>query len=84
MEADILGNFKALGVSARPLSGLERLNFFTALSMRAINRNSAFNWDLVYKTGLSTKDFIDRLHLISEKTEHLSAVVIWDRFPLFR
>jgi len=58
IEADILGNFKALGVSARPLSGLERLELLHGSFNQDTNEKFRFNWDLVHKTGLSTKDFI--------------------------
>lgn len=58
IEADILGNFKALGVSAKPLSGLERLELLHGSFNEGTNEKFRFNWDLVHKTGLSTKDFI--------------------------
>ena len=49
IETDILGNFKALGVQARPLNGLERFRaFYTVLSMRAKKTNFGFHWDLVH------------------------------------
>ena len=57
IEADILGNFKALGVAAKPLSGLERLELLHG-SFNDGGEKFGFNWDLVYKTGLTTKDFI--------------------------
>ena len=58
IEADILGNFKALGVLATPLSGLERLELLHGTFNQDTKEKFRFNWDLVYKTGLSTKDFI--------------------------
>ena len=57
IEADILNNFKVLGVRAFPLSGIERLE----LLHNCFNGDSSklnFSWNLIAKTGLTTKDFI--------------------------
>lgn len=58
IEADILNNFKVLGVTAYPLSGEERLE----LLYHTFNPDSIvpfqFNYDMLLKTGLNTKDFV--------------------------
>lgn len=56
--ADILGNFKALGAAAKPLSGLERLELLHSSFNEGTKEKFGFHWDLVHKTGLSSKDFI--------------------------
>ena len=58
IEADILGNFKALGATAKPLSGLERLELLHSSFNEGTKEKFGFHWDLVHKTGLSSKDFI--------------------------
>ena len=58
IEADILGNFKALGAAAKPLSGLERLELLHSSFNEGTKEKFVFHWDLVHKTGLSSKDFI--------------------------
>ncbi len=58
IETDIINKLKAMGVSADPLSGYERLK----LLYQMLNENTedpfVFNYDMVTRTGLSTKDFI--------------------------
>ncbi|MEO2812330.1 DUF87 domain-containing protein [[Eubacterium] siraeum] len=58
IEADILNNFKTMGVLAQPLNGAERL----AVLHRSFNPDGRekfrFSWDLPPKSGLSVKDFI--------------------------
>ena len=58
IETDILGNFKVLGVSARPLNGLERLELLHGTFNEGEKDKFGFHWDLIHKTGLSSKDFI--------------------------
>ena len=58
IEADILNNFKTMGVIAQPLNGAERL----AVLHRSFNPDGRekfrFSWDMLPKSGLSVKDFI--------------------------
>lgn len=58
IEADILNNFKTMGVLANPLNGAERL----AIVHRCFNPDGRekfhFSWDLLHKSGNSAKDFI--------------------------
>jgi len=58
IEADILGNFKVLGVKAGSLDGYERLAVLHGMLHPAGERAFKFAWDAVWKTGLSSKDFI--------------------------
>ncbi|MBQ7027632.1 MAG: ATP-binding protein [Ruminococcus sp.] len=58
IEADILNNFKTMGVLAQSLNGAERL----AVLHRCFNPDGRekfrFSWDMLPKSGLSVKDFI--------------------------
>lgn len=58
IEADILSNFKVLGVRAKPLSGHELLAILHRMLHPAGERRFSFSWDAIWKTGLSSKDFI--------------------------
>ncbi len=58
IEADLIGNLKALGVKARTLSGLERLKVLHNAFHPGGQEKLRFAWDSIVKTGLSTKDFI--------------------------
>ena len=58
IEADILNNFKTMGVLAQSMNGAERL----AVLHRSFNPDGRekfrFSWDILPKSGLSVKDFI--------------------------
>ena len=58
IEADILNNFKTMGVLAQSMNGAERL----AVLHRSFNPDGRekfrFSWDLLPKSGISVKDFI--------------------------
>ena len=58
IEADILANFKALGVKAHSLDGYERLAILHQMFHPAGGQKLRFSWDAIYKTGLTSKDFI--------------------------
>ena len=58
VEADICSNFKKLGVQSRPLNGLERLEILHGQLHPGGGEPFCFTWDMIPKTGLSTKDFI--------------------------
>lgn len=58
IEADILANFKVLGVKAKSLDGYERLTILHQMFHPAGERKFRFSWDAIWKTGLSSKDFI--------------------------
>ena len=57
IETDIINNFKILGVRAFPLDGMERLELLHSCFNGGENKLN-FSWNLIYKTGLTTKDFI--------------------------
>ena len=58
IETDILNNFKTLGVKTEPLSGYERLKVLHDVFNMDTNEPFRFSFDMVARTGLSTKDFI--------------------------
>ena len=58
IEADILANFKALGVKAHSLDGYERLTILHQMFHPASGQKLRFAWDAIYRTGLTSKDFI--------------------------
>ncbi|MDR2088513.1 MAG: ATP-binding protein [Clostridiales Family XIII bacterium] len=58
VEADVLNNFKALGVSARPLSGAERLEILHGQLHPDGNEKLRFDFKDIVRTGTSTKDAI--------------------------
>ena len=58
IEMDIINHFKMMGAAARPLSGKERLAAIHSVLHLGTTERFAFDWDGLYKTGLSTKDFI--------------------------
>ena len=58
VEADIMGNFKRLGVQSRPLSGRERLEVIHSQLHPGGRERFIFSWDMIPKTGMGTKDFI--------------------------
>ena len=58
IEADILNNFKSLGVKTEPLSGYERLKVLHDVFNMDTKEPFRFSFDMVARTGLSTKDFI--------------------------
>ena len=58
VEADIMGNFKKLGVQSRPLAGRERLEVLHGQLHPGGREPFRFAWDMIPKTGMGTKDFI--------------------------
>lgn len=58
VEADILANFKTMGVRARSLNGLERLEVLHGQFHPDGQEKLRFSWEDIPKTGLSTKDYI--------------------------
>ena len=57
IETDILNNFKVLGVSARPMTGYERLEMLHGI-FHPEGEPFRFSWDWLIPSGLTTKDFI--------------------------
>lgn len=58
IEADILNNFKVLGVMAYPLNGVERLEILYETFNPDNTTPFKFDYSQVVKTGLGTKDFV--------------------------
>ncbi|NDO47848.1 VirB4-like conjugal transfer ATPase, CD1110 family [Clostridium sp. MD294] len=58
IEADILSNFKVLGVKAQPLNGKERLHVLHSLFHAQDEQKFIFSWKDIVETGMTTKDFI--------------------------
>lgn len=58
IETDILNNFKILGAQARPINGSERLEIMYHLFNQDRIEPFRFNYEMLPKTGLRTKDFI--------------------------
>ena len=58
IEADLLMNFKRMGVPAKPLDGTERLRLMHDIFYLGDDDTFFFDWDMPAKTGLSVKDFI--------------------------
>ena len=58
VEADVMGNFKRLGVPSEPMDGRARLALLHS-QMHPGNREAfRFSWKDIPQTGLGTKDFI--------------------------
>ena len=58
IEADVLANFKVMGVRAWSLNGLERLEILHGQFHPDGKEKLVFNWKDIARTGLSTKDAI--------------------------
>lgn len=58
IEADIVGNFKKLGVQSAILSGRERLEVLHSQLHPGGKEKFLFSWDMIPKTGMGAKDFI--------------------------
>jgi len=58
VEADIMGNFKRLGVKCGPLDGRERLEVMNGQLHPGERDPFLFSWEMIPQTGMGTKDFI--------------------------
>lgn len=58
IETDILNNFKALGVKAYPLNGVERLQIMYETFHQEEQQKFDFSYDRILQSGMTTKDFI--------------------------
>ena len=58
VEADIMGNFKRLGVLSRPMDGRDRLEVMHGQLHPGGREPFRFSWDMIPQTGMSSKDFI--------------------------
>lgn len=58
IEVDIINNFKVMGVKAYVLSGKERVELLHRICNQDTKEQLKFDWDLVKKGGMGTKDII--------------------------
>lgn len=58
VEADIIGNFKRLGVPCETLSGRQRLSVLHSQMHPGKTEHFRFAWKDIVETGMGTKDFI--------------------------
>ncbi len=58
IESDILNNFKVMGVKAFSLNGKERLELLHRILNHDTNEKIDYDWNLVKRGGMSTKDII--------------------------
>ena len=58
VEADLMSNFKKLGVQSRPLAGRERMEVLHGQLHPGSREPFVFSWDMIPQTGMGTKDFI--------------------------
>ena len=58
IETDVIAGFKTLGVTARPLNGIERLEILHAQLHPDGMEKLRFDWSDIPSTGLSTQDYI--------------------------
>lgn len=58
IEADVLNNFKVLGVPAAPLNGGERLRVLYEIFNQDEKTPFSFTYDKALQSGMGTKDFI--------------------------
>ena len=58
VEADVMGNFKRLGVPSEPMDGRARLALLHSQMHPGSREPFRFSWKDIPQTGLGTKDFI--------------------------
>ena len=58
VEADVMGNFKRLGVPSTPMDGRERLSLLHGQMHPGSREPFRFSWQDIPRTGMGTKDFI--------------------------
>ena len=58
VEADVMGNFKRLGVPSEPMDGRARLALLHSQMHPGSREAFRFSWKDISQTGLGTKDFI--------------------------
>ena len=58
VEADVMGNFKRLGVPSEPMDGRARLALLHSQMHPGSREAFRFSWKDIPQTGLGTKDFI--------------------------
>ena len=84
VEADVIGNFKRLGVQSQPLDGRERLALLHGQLHPGGTEPFRFTWDMIPKTGMGTKDFIALPALTSAKPGCFAWAPLGERPPICR
>ena len=70
IETDIINNLHVMGVSAKSLTGYERLKVLYTVLNEETQEPFLFNYDLIAKTGLTAKDFIAPTSFDFQKSRH--------------
>ena len=70
IEADILNNFKVLGVRAYPLNGVERLQILYETFNPEQDAPFTFQYEQLLTTGLNTKDFVAPTSFVFKHGRH--------------
>ena len=70
IEADILNNFKVLGVQAYPLNGTERLEILYETFNPDNQIPFRFDYNQIVKNGLGTKDFVAPTSFVFQSGKH--------------
>lgn len=58
VDAEVTANFKSMDCASRRCDGYERLKQLHDIMNREGNQPFRFSWDLIVKTGLTTKNFV--------------------------
>lgn len=77
VEADLLMNFKKMGVSALPLNGYERLALLHDCFHPDASGRFCFSWEDMPRSGLSTKDYIAPSSFNFEETDCFRVGKVW-------
>ena len=77
IEADIINNFKKLGVQSHPLSGRDRLELLHSQLHPGGREKFAFSWEQIPNTGMGTKDFIAPTSFDFRQTRYFRVGKTW-------
>lgn len=81
VEADVMGNFKRLGVPSEPMDGRARLALLHSQMHPGSREPFRFSWKDIPQTGLGTKDFIapDSLDFRQSRTFRMELFIrLWN------
>ena len=84
VEADVMGNFKRLGVPSEPMDGRARLALLHSQMHPGSREAFRFSWKDIPQTGLGTKDLLPRTVSTSASPEHSVSASIGVRCPICR
>ena len=77
IEADIINNFKKLGVQSHPLSGRDRLELLHSQLHPGGREKFTFSWEQIPNTGMGTKDFIAPTSFDFRQTRYFRVGKTW-------